>query len=333
LASVSILIQSPGLLTTIQDAGRHGHAAIGVGPSGAMDTVSLRLANLLVGNAQTAAAIEMTLRGPRLRFESDMLIAITGADIDVRYAGATVPMWRPLAVRAGCEFEFGTIRQGARSYLACAGGIETAQILGSRSSDLNAGLGGVALTAGDHLATAGGRVHCPGLWHRLDRGQSSIAMSPWSLDPQPWFDFEARRIIHIVAGAHFPHLDIAAQRALFAQEFRIGADSNRVGYRLGGATLELREPLELVSEGVVAGTIQLPPGGNPIVLMAEAPTCGGYPRIGHVTAVDLPLLAQRRPGDAVRFAEVSLADAQTRYLQRERALARLADTVRQRLDG
>jgi antagonist of KipI len=135
----------------------------------------------------------------------------------------------------------------------------------------------------------------------------------------------------VIDGAHFTHMTDAAQRRLFDSAFRIGGDSSRMGLRLREARLELREPLNLVSAGIVPGTMQLPPSGDPIVLMAEAPTCGGYPRIGHVAAVDLPRLAQRRPGDGVRFAPVSLAEAQTRYLERERALAALARTIRDRL--
>jgi antagonist of KipI len=156
------------------------------------------------------------------------------------------------------------------------------------------------------------------------------AAADWSLDPRPWFDSDQQMPIRVIAGTHFPQLDSASQRALFTTVFRIDADSNRVGYRLRGAALALREPSELVSAGVVPGTVQLPPGGNPIVLMAEAPTCGGYPRVAQVIAVDLPRLAQRRPGATVHFAQTSLEEAQTRYLECERLLARIARTVRER---
>ena len=135
----------------------------------------------------------------------------------------------------------------------------------------------------------------------------------------------------MIAGSHFSHLDRHSQRALFNTGFRIGVDSNRVGYRLEGATLALCAPLELISEGVSTGTVQLPHSGNPIVLMAEAPSCGGYPRIGQIIAVDLPRLAQYRPGDTLQFVETSLDDAQTGYLERERALTRIAQNIRQRL--
>lgn len=328
-------VLSPGLLTTVQDGGRRGFAAVGVGSAGAMDAVSLRLANLLVGNAQDAAALEITLRGPRLRFADDTLMAVSGANIEMHCGGETVPLWRPVLVRAGSELQFGGMRRGTRAYLALAGGIGLPAVLGSRSTDVNAALGPIprALTAGDALPCAAApRALCRDLWQRFD-GQPgrTVVGANWSLDPAPWFDAEAIRPVRAIAGTHFDRLDPDSQRALFGAEFRIGVDSNRVGCRLEGVPLQLAAPIELVSEGTAPGTVQLPPGGVPIVLTAEAPPTGGYPRIAHVIAVDLPHLAQRRPGDTVRFAQTDLADAQMRYLERERALTRLRETVRWRL--
>lgn len=339
---MSVRVLSPGMLTTVQDGGRAGHAAIGVGAAGAMDTVALRLANSLVGNAPGAAALEITLRGPRLAFERATLIALTGAQIDARCGGASVPMWRPLLLRAGAELHLGGMRQGARAYLSIAGSFDLAAELGSRSTDVNASLGPLArpLVAGDVLACAG---TCPVLRRGLRRGPRTAAdhraaddrqfeAANWSLDPAPWFD-AGPRPIHLITGTHFGRLDAESQRALFEREFRIGVDSNRVGLRLEGAPLKLTQAFESISAGVVPGTLQLPPGGVPIVLAAEAPTTGGYPRIGHVIAVDQPHLAQRRPGDAVRFARCDLAEAQIRYLERERALTRLARDISERLHG
>jgi biotin-dependent carboxylase-like uncharacterized protein len=314
---MSLTIISPGLLTTVQDGGRFGHAAIGVGVSGAMDALALRLANILVGNPGTAAALEITLRGPRLHCDVDCFIAVTGAPIEAHCQGAALPSWRPLSIRAGAQLDFGGMRVGARSYVAVSGGVQTATLLGSRSVDVNAGIGR-ALAAGDVLPITRSALREP---------------VNWSLDPLPWFEATSSEPIRLVAGAHFARLQAASQRALLATEFRIGTDSNRVGYRLDGAKLELCEPLELVSAGVVSGTVQLPPNGTPIVLMAEAPTTGGYPRIAHVAAVDLPRLAQRRPGETVRFTQVSPETAQTLYLERERAIAALTQTVRERLHG
>lgn len=333
---MNIRVITPGLLTTVQDAGRSGHASIGVGNAGAMDSVALRLANCLVGNSHNAAALEITLLGPRLCFDDDALIALSGAPIRAHCDDREVPSWRPVAIRAGSELTLGGMRHGARSYLAIAGGINTQCVLGSRSSDLNAGLGPPMLVAGAALAMHPAPVDVGRrLWKELHADRAStrakMAAAAWSIDPTPWFNHATQTPLRMIAGSHFPHLDQPSRRALFDTGFRVGVDSNRVGYRLQGATLALREALELVSEGVSTGTVQLPPGGEPIVLMAEAPSCGGYPRIGQIIAVDLPRLAQYRPGDTLHFGETSLDDAQTRYLQRERALSRIAQNIAQRL--
>ncbi len=332
---MSIEVLTPGLLTTVQDGGRLGFSALGVGQAGAMDCVSLRLANTLVGNPSNTAALEITLLGPHLRLDTDSLIALTGAAIEAHCGGERIPAWRPIAARAGTELKFGGMRSGTRAYLAIAGGIDAPRVLGSRSVDLNGGLGGRALAVGDKLDTAlAPTTLCKSLLHAVKShttSNSRVAPAKWSIDPNPWFDIDRQHPIRVIAGTHFSRLDTDSQAALFASEFRIGSDSNRVGYRLTGKTLALHEALELVSEGVVAGTVQLPANGKPIVLMAEAPTCGGYPRIAQVITVDLPRLAQRRPGDTLQFVETSLDDAQTRYLERERALTRLEHTIRQRL--
>ncbi|WP_347261845.1 biotin-dependent carboxyltransferase family protein [Rudaea sp.] len=337
---MNLRVLAPGLLTSVQDGGRRGHAAIGVGGAGAMDDVSLRLANMLVGNAQDAAALEITLRGPRLRFDADALIAIAGAEVDARCGGEIVPPWRPVLLRAGSELNLGGMRRGARAYLAVAGGIALPAVLGSRSSDINAALGPLprALAAGDELPCAAApRALCGDLWKTVavpleaHTENRRVFAAKWSLDPSPWFDARATRPISAIAGTHFDRLDAGSQHALFGAEFRIGVDSNRVGCRLERVPLKLAAPIEMVSAGTAPGTLQLPPGGVPIALTAEAPTTGGYPRIAQVIAIDLPHLAQRRPGDAVRFAPTDLAAAQMRYLERERALAKLASWIQARL--
>ena len=331
---------APGLLSCVQDDGRRGAGAIGVGSTGAMDSVSLRLANFLVGNAPDHAALELTLRGPRLRCEADTLIAICGAPIQARCADQTVPTWRPVLLRAGSQLDLGGMRHGARAYLALAGGIELPRVLGSRATDLNAGLGPIAraLRVGDVLPIGA----CSDAQRRLAEfldartreagGERANVFAPrWSIDPSPWFDASASHPIRVLPGTHYSQLDAASQRALLDASFRIGVDSNRVGSRLEGVPLSLASPLELVSAGTAPGTVQLPPGGVPIALGAEAPPTGGYPRIAHIIAVDQPRFAQLRPGDNVRFAQINLADAQMRYLERERALAKLQAWIRARL--
>ncbi len=306
-----IHVIAPALLTSVQDLGRRGVAHLGVGCAGAMDDVAARLANALVGNDDNAATLEITLRGPTLRFGARALIALAGGEV-------SAPMWRPFVVEAGTVLDIGVLRSGCRAYLAIAGGFRTPPLLGSRSADINGGLGR-ALAAGDVLAHETSNVSAP--------------HATWSLDPARWFDERDERPIALVRGAHFASLDDVSRRALVTRTFRIGAQSNRVGYRLEGTPLRLSSPLELVSEGVTPGTVQLPPGGDPIVLMREAPTTGGYPRVGHIAAVDLPRLAQRRPGQAVKFAEISAADARTMYLRRERDVRVLQRSIAERLQA
>ncbi len=319
---MNLHVISSGFLTTVQDLGRREHAAIGVGCAGAMDTVALRLANALVGNDEADAGFEVTLRGPSLSFDTDALVSLTGGDIDATCDGRPVPMWRPVTLAAGSRLDIGAMQSGTRAYVALAGGIAVDATLGSRSTDVNAALGPPPLNVGDRLAVTP---------RRFRERSVSLDAPAWSLDPSIWFDSHADRAIAVTRGTHFDQLDGDSQRRFFSSEFRIASQSNRVGYRFDGAPLTLLAPVELVSEGSVPGTIQLPPDGQPIALMSEAPTTGGYPRIAHVASVDLPHLAQRRPGHGVRFAEISIAEAQTRYLRRERELRALRTAILERL--
>ena len=339
---MTISVIKGGLLTTLQDAGRVGHAALGVGTAGPMDEVAFRLANALVGNASDATALEITLIGPHLRFDIDAVIAMTGAEFDALLNDEPLRAWRPLPVAAGCVLDCGRARRGARAYLAVAGGFMATAVLGSTATDVNARLGlfdGRPLRSGDTLSASAGMPADPMLLRSRKRASGlpalaqGSAMTSWSLDPRPWFDPDPSQPIHLLRGTHFDVLDDRSRAALFAEDFRISADSNRVGFRLDGPRLALAQPLELISEAVAFGTVQLPASGQPIALMAEHPTTGGYPRIGQITAIDLSRLAQRRPGERVRFAEIGLDDAQTRYLARERELAHLIDAIAQRLAG
>jgi antagonist of KipI len=324
---MSVEVLKAGLLTTVQDRGRFGCAMLGVGRAGAMDDAAMRIANALVGNPIDAPVLELTLVGPRLRFAAAAKIAIAGAEFPARVGDREIGLWRPIAIAPGEEIEIGHARRGLRAWLAIAGGVVVEPTLGSASTDVNAGLGGCAgraLRDGDRLAIG---THDP---HATAR---ACGRASWSIDPRPWFDADPDRPIRLVRGAHFDALDAASRSRLFETRFRVATDSNRVGLRLDGPPLALAAPIELVSEPLAFGTAQLPPDGRPIALMAEHPTVGGYPRIGQVAAVDLPRLAQRRPGETVRFAEIGLAAAQTRYLERERALARLIAAIAERLQG
>ncbi len=324
---MSVSVLKPGLLSSLQDAGRSGHAALGVGRSGAMDGPAWQLANALVGNAGGEAAIECTMLGPTLRFEQAAVIALTGAAITAQVGQCAIPMWTTCQLAAGSVLQLGRMTGGCRSYLAVRGGFDVSAVLGSRSSDLHARIGyeqGRSLHAGDMLPV-GATAPLPGLssGHEMTR-------LPWSLDPQPWFDF-GRRPLALLHGSHSSRLDASSQALLDGGRFTLSKHSNRTAGRLDGHTLRLQEPLELISEATLPGTLQLPPSGQPIVLLAEAPVTGGYPRIGQVAAVDLPRLAQLRPGDTVCFRLSTLDEALTRLAARQQRLTRLLDTIARRL--
>ncbi len=293
----------PGLLTTVQDLGRPGHRASGLPVSGAMDPFALRLANLLVGNPEGAAGLEITLRGPELLFAVDTVVAVGGAE----FAG--VPTWRPMAVRAGERLKFGECLQGCRAYLAIAGGIDVPLALGSRSTYLRADLGGYAgraLRSGDRLPAGSGRA-------------AKVRAGSWRVSPSILPAYAAAVTLRVLAAAQTA--DYGPR--FWSAEFRVSPQSDRMGLRL-----ECEQPIEggkkeLVSSAVAPGTVQVPPDGRAILLMADAQTIGGYPQAAHVIGPDLPLAAQLRPGDRLRFRPVSLEEAQGLAAARERDLAHL----------
>ena len=325
---MNVTVIKPGLLSSLQDAGRNGHAVLGLGRAGAMDSPAWQLANALVGNTCGEAAIECTQTGPSLRFEQAAVIALTGATITARVGEHSVPMWTTCHLPAGSVLHLGGMASGCRSYLAVRGGFDIPTLLGSRSSDLHARIGyarGRPLQAGDVLPV-GAATALPG-----SPTGDDVQPRDWSLDPQPWFDF-VQRPLALLRGSHWSQLDATSQRLLFSAKFSLSKDSNRTASRLDGQTLQLQAPLELISEAALPGTMQLPPSGQPIALLAEAPVTGGYPRIGQVAMVDLPRLAQRRPGDTVCFREATLDEALTRLAAHRQRLTRLLGTIAQRLE-
>ncbi len=327
---MSILVETPGLLTTLQDLGRRGFQHLGVGPSGAMDPVSHRLANALVGNPGDAATLEITLLGPALRFETDALIALGGADLTARIEGLPVRRWRPVLVRAGARLAFGAPVEGCRCYLAVAGGFRVPEVMRSASTQLAAGFGGFqgrALRQGDRLQTGSCLPdRYPDLRQRFQRGlQPSLALD-WF---PPWYrelDFLRPATLRVIPGPQWPALTDQARRSLLEDSFQVAPDSDRMGIRLRGPRLALEQPMEMLSAGVATGTLQLPPDGSPILLMADRQTTGGYPRLGELASVDLAKAAQLRSGEALRFQAITLEAAQDLLLAREarfRALERI----------
>ncbi|MCG6873937.1 MAG: biotin-dependent carboxyltransferase family protein [Betaproteobacteria bacterium] len=326
---MSVEVIRPGLLTTVQDLGRFGYQRFGVVAGGVMDNWAQRLANAAVGNDEREATLEITMQGPVLRFGEPALVAVCGADLAPRIGSVPFPQGRPVLVRAGAVLEFRAGEQGCRAYLAIRGGFRVPVVMGSRSTYIRAALGGLegrALKKGDRLPVD---AYAPGWYPELDRAldeaKTPFAAPRWSVGFTA-VPASARRV-RVVAG---PQWDLFSQetRELFlGTEFGISVNSDRMGYRLTGAMLKLRRPAEMISEAVTFGTVQVPPDGNPIILMADRQTTGGYPKIAQVAAVDLPRLAQARPLERFAFELVTLAEAQQAYLARERELAKIRESI------
>lgn len=322
---MSIEVVKPGLLTTLQDGGRHGLTHLGIGTAGAFDLPAFWIANALCANPRNACALEFTLLGSTLRFHSDTWVALTGAPITFHIDGHEQPMWAPVHVRAGATVTLGAMTKGCRSYLAVHGGFAVTPVLASCSDDINAGIGprhGKALHAGDLLAFKSAASSTP---------NKHSTKPAWRLDSRPWFCDDVHIPLRLLPGKHFDGLTTLARAELFSETFTVHNDSNRVGVRLAGPALELATPIEMISEGCVPGLLQLPPSGQPIAFGPECPVSGGYPRIGQIAAVDLSRLAQLRPGDALRFAPCTFEEAFAALDLRESTLTQLEANIATRL--
>ena len=332
---MSITVLKPGMLSTLQDVGRYGFQHLGVPVSGAMDLFSHRIANILAGNGADEATLEITLRGPRLRFDDDALIALCGADLSPTIDGLIAPEGKAVRVRAGSVLDFGDSVAGCRAYLAIHGGFDVPVVMGSRSTYESARIGGLdgrALRRGDVLSSGNAKSPAfPGLARTLAVSKRSFAAPKWAVNQHIEKLGRSLQIVRILAGRHWDAFPNAARDALTSGEFRMAADSNRMGCRLEGPGDVAGGPTEILSEAVTFGTIQIPPSGKPIVLMADRQTVGGYPKIAEVVSVDLHLLAQLRPGDRLRFELVSLAQAQALWLKREQEIITIREAVEKHL--
>jgi len=319
-----IVVQKPGLLASVQDLGRHGHRQLGICPGGALDVLALTLANRLVGNVDGAAGLELTMGGCEVRFETDTRIALAGDDFGAQLDG--VPLWPcwSVPVAAGQVLKLsganaaGAKKAGLRSWLAIAGGIDVVPVLGSRSTDLKAGFGGHegrALRKGDKLPLGASR---------LDAAQR--ARKPFGLRGPDWGPEEADGAIalRVLPGPELEQFTLAAREVLWGERWRITSQSNRMGSRLAGTELKRKRAGDMLSSGVIPGTIQVPPSGQPIILMGDAQTTGGYPRIGVVIRADLWKLAQAPLNGKLRLVQVNMAEALAAWAGQQRYLAQVA---------
>lgn len=333
---MSVSVQRAGVQSTVQDLGRRGLQRFGVPVSGAMDAYSLCVANLLVGNEESAAALEMTLDGPTLVFDADTLIAIAGADLAPEIDGHAVPELRPLWVCAGAQLKFGLSRRGCRGYLAFAGGIDVPVVLSSRSTYLRGRFGGFegrALKHGDRLPIATeGTTRFASMHAQLAASKTGFVAPHWAASAHPERLERNPQTIRFVPGGSWEALGAEARNLFHHTEYRVGSDSDRMGYRLEGGRLKHRGDGNVPSESTAFGTIQLPPDGNPIVLMADRQTTGGYPRVGEICSVDLSLLAQVRPGARVKFERITLAEAQRLWHLQTEAILQIRASVASQMD-
>ncbi|WP_256004113.1 biotin-dependent carboxyltransferase family protein [Pedobacter deserti] len=319
---MGIRVLKSGLLTTIQDTGRHGYRRQGIIVSGAMDSLALRIGNMLVGNNEDEAAIECSVLGPSLYFEESTLIAITGGDLSASVDGRPLATWRPVLVQKGATLSFGKPNSGCRAYVCISGGLNLPKILSSRSTYLKARIGGWqgrALQVGDCLpfrSTAG----------------PTLQGGNWSLHHGIYPDITTETV-RVTEGPEYSLFRTESLSVFTSRRFQISSLADRMGYRMWGEKLLLNRHTDMLSEAVAFGTIQVPPDGDPIILMADHQTTGGYPRIAQVITADQSILAQKQSGQFILFKMVSLAEAHAALKDTEGKLRQLRQTLSFKFGG
>ena len=298
----------------MQDWGRFGYQDCGVPVSGAMDRMALRIGNVLVGNQEGEAGLEITLGGFKAEFLSDMSFAVTGVDHCASLNGRSIPNWTSLSAAQGDLLTIDQARSGCRFYLALAGGIEAPLVMGSKSTYLRGGFGGFhgrRLARGDIL--------------RIGRPVGKpITEHPATLIPR----YSDEPLLRVILGPQDDRISEEGLASFLSQQYQVSERSDRMGCVLRGPAITHKDGADIISDGTIAGAVQVPGNGQPIVLMADCQTIGGYVRIATVVTFDLPLLAQVRPGCAVRFAAISLLDAREIYLKREFRFRRFLERYR-----
>ncbi len=300
-------VVQPGLLTTVQDLGRYGYQQYGVPVSGAMDSFALRVANLLLGNNEGDACLEITLLGLRLRVLKDTAIAITGADLSPMLNNNSLPMWQTVMVSRGDNISFPKPKSGCRSYLAVAGGIDVPKVMGSNSTYVKSHLGGIEgrpLRTGDHLKSGKARPGILGV----------------KLPSQYVPEYRNQSELRVILGPQDDHFTEKGIHTFLHSEYTISTEADRVGYRLHGPCIEHKAEADIISDGIPPGAVQVPGNGLPIVLLADRQTTGGYPKIATVITVDIPKLAQAKPGDKVRFLQITEETAHQALKEYEQAI-------------
>lgn len=328
-AGMSIKIIKAGILDTVQDMGRYGHQHLGINPGGAMDRFAACIANILVGNDVKEAVIELHFPASAFLFEKESIIAITGADFVPAINGEIIPLLHPVIVNKNSVLHFQKAESGTRCYLAIAGGLEISKWLKSYSTNLKAAAGGYsgrALTKNDVI----------NLKKELSllsaRHEKDFMVLPWKANDKYEGSLESAESIFVIPGHEWNVLADEAKNSFLNQPFIISAASDRMGYRLNGPALHAIKYEELVSSAVSYGTIQLLPDGQLIILMADHQTTGGYPKIAHVISVNLPQIAQKKPGEKIRFKITDQQTAENLFLKHHQHLQQLENACKFKLE-
>jgi antagonist of KipI len=321
---MSFKVIKPGMLSTFQDGGRWGYQSLGVSVCGAMDLVSHHLANLIVGNSTDVATLEVTLMGPTLVFNQACCVCLTGADMQAKLNNKPVARFRPIVIKAGETLTMPLAKEGTRAYIAVHGGFALPLVMGSQSTYLRSGFGGWngrALLAGDEVRFNRTLDDAPEKLNKLSntlwdtRIYLPSSLGAWSL---------RKSTVRWVKSTTWPEFTRESQQAVLQTTWRVANDADRMGFRLDGPKLALSVARERLSEPTTFGTIQVPAAGQPIVLMADRQTSGGYAKLGCVASVDLPILAQKKPGDEIRFLPIDVEQAQALDTVRQNAFEELA---------
>lgn len=308
-------IEDSGILTTVQDGGRFGYEQFGVSPSGPMDAKAMHIGNILVDNEIGEACLETTIMGPTIRFDDFSVIALTGGDCSPTLNGKPVSMYRAISVKAGDVLKMGMVNKGCRSYLTVAGGINVPVLMNSKCTMVGKNFGGYdgrKLKAGDSLALTAPKKTLPNMAARL-------AFPDKVSGP--------RHTLRVIMG---PQDDMFTEQGLqtfLSSDYKVGQAFDRQGYRLEGPIIEHKVDGNIISDGIVTGSIQVPTDGHPIVMLAEHQTVGGYTKIATVISVDLPIIGQCKAGDVISFEKIAIEDAEKLYLDYYRQL----DALRQKI--
>lgn len=312
-----IVIVNPGLYTTVQDIGRQGYQEYGMPVTGAMDDYSFRIANIIAGNDEYSAALETTLNGPEIQFNTDTVVAITGANMVPRINGHIVPMWRSLKLSRGDVLSFEMTKEGTRGYIAFAGGLDIPVVMGSRSTFVRGGIGGYEgrkLKSSDEISL--GKVNNP-----IEKLSNRII--PLQYIPE----YKNSRIIRAIPGPQDDCFTEESVEKFFNFVYEVTNEADRMGYRLSGPVLSHKAGADIISDGINLGSVQIPGHGMPIVMMTDRQTTGGYTKIATVISADISVMAQLKPGDKVSFERIDVHEAHRILKEYEGKINEIKDYV------